>query len=199
MHPAGQTPTTARAPSRDAARDAPSRVGAGATDAALLAEFVGGDREALGRLAARHEAALIGLARGLLGGSTAGAEEAVQEAWVRVIRGAASFRGDAAVKTWLTRIVINRCREMQRRERTRRRHEPDPPDRENDLRPSGELERAVRGLPTEQREAVLLCHCRSMTSREAAAVLGVPEGTLKSRVRLALSRLRRTLRDEDES
>ena len=79
-------------------------------DRQILQRVAGGEHGALGELAARHEAALLGLARGLLGGSTDLAEEAVQDAWVRVLSRAGSFNGDASVKTWLFRIVINRCR-----------------------------------------------------------------------------------------
>ncbi|MHC4137655.1 MAG: RNA polymerase sigma factor, partial [Planctomycetota bacterium] len=84
-----------------------------ATDEQLLSAFVDGDREALGELARRHEQALLGLARGLLGGQSASALDAVQETWMRVIRYGSSFNGRSTVKTWLYRIAVNRCRDLR--------------------------------------------------------------------------------------
>ena len=165
----------------------------------VLERIAGGEHGALGELAGRHEAAMLGLARGLLGGSTGLAEEAVQDAWVRVLARASSFNGSASVKTWLFRIVINRCRDIAKRERRRLRGESNAPpagDRA-DAQDAGEqsraLAKAVMRLPTAQREAVLLCHHRGLTHAEAAAVLGIPAGTLKGRVRAGLTQLRRKL------
>lgn len=71
-------------------------------DRALLNRFaLDGDAEALGALASRHERVLLGLAGGVLGGNHALAVEAVQNAWVKVIRYGRSFRGTSSVKTWL--------------------------------------------------------------------------------------------------
>lgn len=168
------------------------------SDEGLLSRFVGGDEDALGELARRHEGAMLGLACGLVGSATLG-EEAVQEAWVRVIRFAGTFDGHASVKTWLYRVVINRCRELQRREVVARR----AAKRKASLKPEidedslGELgaplREAVARLPVTEREAVMLCHHSGMTQKQAAEVLGVPLGTLKSRVRKGLGRLRADL------
>lgn len=176
-------------------------------DEQILERIAAGEHDALGELAQRYEAQLLGLARGLLGGSPTAAEDAVQEAWVRVLRGAGGFRGEAGVKTWLYRIVINRCRDIQRRERRRIVRETSfrlvgagGAASETDV--SGDaaerdrrLHASLRGLPVEQREAVLLCHHRGVTQAEAARVLGIPEGTLKSRVRTGLAALRKRLGD----
>ena len=181
-----------------------------------------GETEALGELAQAHEAALIGLARGLLGGSRPLAEEAVQDVWLRVLRASlpedgaretpphARFRGDAAVTTWLYRITINRCRDIQKRETRRARRERSPvrlagaPPPDNSSSESSPTERqdraaalhaALLALPPVQREAVLLCHHHGVSQSMAAEVLAIPEGTLKSRVRAGLAALRRSLDD----
>ena len=185
-----------------------------AADQELLARFAAGDRAALGELASRHERALLGLAMGLLG-SRELAQEAVQDGWVRVVRtagpgspakgSAGRFREQSSVRTWLYRIVINRCRDIARRERSQRArlngkarpgHAGDSPAADAELRTA--LRRAVDGLSPVEREAVLLCHHADLTHVQAAEILRVPLGTLKSRVRTGLGRLERLLRSEVE-
>lgn len=172
-------------------------------DEALLRRFAGGDDGALGELADRHEAALLGLASGLLGSRALG-EEAVQEAWVRVIRFAGSFDGRASVRTWLYRVTVNRCREIRRREARARRSArrasegrgarvDDVGDPRSVTELNGSLRAALESLATTEREAVLLCHHAGLTQKQAAEVLGVPLGTLKSRTRKGLMRLRADL------
>lgn len=169
-------------------------------DLTLLKQFVKGDRAALGRLAERHELALLGLAKGLLGGSHALAEEAVQDAWVRVIASAGAFEGRSEVRTWLYRIVINRCRDIARRARrdvsngtVAGQQSTDGADgRDFDVR----VREAVRTLRFEQREALMLSVHAGLTDEQAADVLGVPLGTFKSRVRAARTRLRGMLSAE---
>jgi RNA polymerase sigma-70 factor (ECF subfamily) len=168
------------------------------TDEALLDSFAAGDAEALGRLAQRHERALLGLALGLTG-SRELAEVAVQDAWVRVIRSAAAFRGQSSVKTWMYRIVINRSRDLQKQESAR------PPVAASAvIEPATpELREAIRAaletLQPAHREAVLLCHHADLTHAQAAEVLNIPLGTFKSRVRTALGRLEQILGTEVRS
>ncbi|MCL4221522.1 MAG: sigma-70 family RNA polymerase sigma factor [Phycisphaerales bacterium] len=163
-------------------------------DLALLRCFVKGDSAALGELAGRYERALLGLARGLLGGSHALAEEAVQDAWVRVIASSAMFEARCEVRTWLYRIVINRCRDLARKSRREMPHGqprasvPLPESEEFDMR----VREAVRNLPIDQREALMLS-MHGLSDSLCAEVLDIPAGTLKSRIRAARTTLRRTL------
>lgn len=161
------------------------------TDESLLAAFAKGEDAALGELASRHERRLLGLALGLCGGNEALAREAVQETWLRVIRHAGGFRGQSSFATWVYRIAVNRCREaMERERRANRQREAGPPA---DPAPADESEwvrSAVDRLPHREREIVLLCHMRGMTHEQGAAVLGVPVGTLKSRLTRAMATLR---------
>lgn len=180
---------------------------AGRTDEDLLRCAALGERRALGELAGRYEAALLGLACGVMGGREDLAMDAVQEAWVRVIRFGGSFAGRSGVKAWLYRIVINQCRNIMaaRGERgiggeagekavaagvhlngkvgaaAKSAAEAD------ELR---ELREAVGRLGEEKQELVLLCYHAGLTHEEAAAVLEVPVGTLKSRLHSALEQLR---------
>lgn len=172
------------------------------SDERLLARFVSGDDEALGQLAQRYEGLLLGLCTGMLG-DRALAAEAVQETWLRVIRHSRTYDGRASVKTWVYQIAINRCRDMGKarsaraaRERThharseeaRRAHVIEEP---GSIDPR--LEAAVGSLEDHQRETVILCYHRGLTHRQAAEVLGVPMGTIKSRLSKALEKLRESL------
>lgn len=174
-------------------------------DHALLRRFAAGDRGALGELADTHERGLLGLARGLLGGDSDAACDAVQSTWLRVIRYADGFKGNSSVKTWLYRILINECRDMRR---PARRGAP----RLRLARDGGEVagagdgarewardvQAALGALPEEKREIVLLCYHAGVTHAVAADILEVPLGTLKSRLHGALKDLRRALGKTDE-
>ncbi|MCA9291224.1 MAG: sigma-70 family RNA polymerase sigma factor [Phycisphaerales bacterium] len=176
-----------------------SRLADAESDEAILARFVEGDPDALGMLAERYERRLLGLARGLLGGSDERARDAVQDTWLRVIRAGAAFRGDSAVGTWLYRITVNRCHTLRTAKRPATRPASDAdaavaPTREPDL--SMNLRRAVDALPDDHRDAVLLCSHAGLTHEQAAAVLEIPLGTLKTRQRAALVALRARLAEE---
>lgn len=166
------------------------------SDERLLARFVSGEDDALGELAGRHERAMIGLARGMLWDESL-ALEAVQETWVRVIRFGSGYDGRASVKTWLYHILMNRCRDLVRSERARsareRRRALGEVAAESPGRLSERVHLAVCELEEPGRETLILCFHRGMTHREAADVLGVPIGTIKSRLHKAIGRLRERL------
>jgi RNA polymerase sigma-70 factor (ECF subfamily) len=130
-------------------------------------------------------------------GSTVEAEELVAETFARVLVALARFKGGSSYSTWVYRIAMNVIADSLRR----RRPEPleiEPPGRLPDA--AAELEqreraaavnRALRSLRPEHRMVLTLVAMENMSSREAAACLGVPEGTLwsrYSRARLALAR-----------
>ncbi len=165
------------------------------SDETLLARFVAGDDDALGALADRHERAMVGLARGLVGSDHL-AREAVQETWVRVMRFAGGYDGRASVKTWMYTILTNRCRDMRTSERNRTRRDRGRRAPASEHAPSALDSRvadAVSELEEPGRETLVLCFCRGMTHSQAAAILGVPIGTVKSRVHKAMARLRERL------
>lgn len=179
--------------------DAASVVG----DEQLLARFVSGDDEALGELASRYEGPLLGVCYSMLGDRSL-AMEAVQDTWLRVVRHGRTYDGRACVKTWLYQIALNRCRDIGRRRSASAKREAEHHRREAEARSAGmetarsepmddRLVRAVQGLDEPLREAVVLCYHRGLTHRQAAEVLGVPMGTVKSRLNSALTRLRSAL------
>lgn len=170
-----------------------------ASDEHLLARFARGGcdaRASLQELARRHELRLLGLALGLCGGREDLAREAVQETWVRVIRHAGKFRGKSSFATWVYRIAVHRCRDVMAQERALARRTsragsvPQGRDTDADLAWTRSV---VGGLPQSEREVVMLCHMRGMTHEQAAAVLGIPPGTLKTRMTRAMGRLREVL------
>lgn len=178
------------------------------TDEQLLARFVRGERAALGTLAERHERNLVGLATGLLDGRVDLAQDAVQESWLRVIRYAKSFEGKSSFRTWVYRVVINRCREIREKGVSGQAliaavPERETPLSENPLRLTvaeaglSEVRAGLRGLNPSARLLVLLCYHRGLTHSEAADVMDIPIGTLKSRLNAALNELRGLLGDSD--
>jgi RNA polymerase sigma-70 factor, ECF subfamily len=185
-------------------------------DAPVLRRVARGDRRALEELAVRYEGPLVGLATGLMGGRADLARDAVQDAWVRVIRHAAGFRGQSTVKTWLYRIVINRCKDLREKlardrggagyrhdygagERFDEAPELEPPMRASGTERAAALHAALAGLPGGSRLIVLLCYHQGLTHEQAAEVLDIPTGTLKSRLNAALKELRRSLASEGPS
>lgn len=177
------------------------------TDEQLLAAFHRGDRRSLAVLAERYEGLLLGLARALTGREDV-ALDAVQEAWFRVIKYGGRFDGRSTFKTWMYRIVINRCHDLRRREAS---HPPrsaaspppgeigghDPTARRDAAELNGRLRLAVEDLTEGQQLLVLLCYHRGVTHGQAADILGLPLGTVKSRLHAALGSLRTRLAAEE--
>lgn len=150
-----------------------------------------GDRDAFNELVSRHRDQLWTVALRTLGNREEAAD-AVQEALLAAFRGAATFRGDAAVSTWLHRITVNACLDRLRRARIRPTVplpdpsaggvEPaDPADAYAACELSLDITAALLRLPIEQRVALLLVDVHDLPIAETAAVLQVPEGTVKSR------------------
>ena len=166
------------------------------SDEALLARFLRGEREALGRLAEQYEPALLGFACGALAGRRDLAMEAVQETWLRVIKYGKSFRAGSSVRTWLYRVLINACNDTRSRSQRMRLGviaEDIPANEATDGEVYARVREAVGGLSGEHRLLVLLCYHQGMTHPQAAEVLEIPVGTLKSRLHAALGKLREKL------
>jgi RNA polymerase sigma-70 factor (ECF subfamily) len=168
-------------------------------DKDLLARHVAGDRAAFGELVARHRDRLWRVALRTLGDPD-DAADALQDALVSAYRAAAGFRGDAAVTTWLHRIVVNACLDLARRRAAR----PSAPltddggggaglataaDEIGDRETAVEVLRALRRLPAEQAAAVVLVDVEGYPVAEAAAILDAPVGTVKSRCARGRARL----------
>jgi RNA polymerase sigma-70 factor, ECF subfamily len=169
------------------------------SDEELLARVARGDEGALAELYDRFSRVTYGLAVRVLR-DRALAEDAVQEAFLAVWRTAASFdarRGSAS--TWVLTLVHRRAVDLVRREE-RRRGDPldDAPvasgEATDETAEVREQRRAVQAalakLPTDQREALELAYYGGLSQSELAEKLGVPLGTVKSRMFAGLSKLR---------
>ena len=179
---------------RPAAGDEPA-------DAELLRLHVCGDQYAFGTLFTRHRDRLWAVAVRTLGDAEEAAD-ALQDAMISAFRQAAGFRGDAAVTTWLHRIVVNACLDRMRRRAARPvtaaldertigvlAARPQPADAETDAETALEVTAALRTLPDEQRAALVLVDMLGYQVADAAQILGVSPGTVKSRCARGRARL----------
>lgn len=193
-----------------------------ATDEVLMVRFQRGERAAFAALVRRHQTALFNFALRHVG-AQAIAEEIVQDAFVRVVQNAADFKHEARFTTWVYTILRNLCIDQLRRRALRRHPSLDEPratgdgseegptllEQTADPRSSVEREatgtelqeritQAVETLPDEQREVFLLREVSNLPFKEIAVITGVPENTVKSRMRYALERLQQALCDYEE-
>lgn len=181
-------------PGLDSVRPVPSVTGPARSDGELLSAHLAGDRYAFEELFQRHRAQLYRLAR-RRSPTVEDARDAVQDAMLSAHRAAGSFRNDAPVSGWLHRIVLNACRDRLRHSAIR----PTVPltaecfaaaaDPTGQLDTALVLRQALMRLPAEQREAVLAVHLYGYSVSDAAALLHVAEGTIKSRCARARARL----------
>lgn len=159
------------------------------SDAALLNAYIAGDQSAFRDLYDRHREHLWCVALRTTG-NVEDAADAIQEAWMSIHRTATSYRADASVSSWMHKIVVNSCLDRLRRIRT---HEAlpllefdttqlsDQIDHTVDVDVSLSIGRALDVLPPDQRAAVILVDCFDYSVRDAAEILGIACGTVKSR------------------
>jgi RNA polymerase sigma-70 factor (ECF subfamily) len=170
-------------------------------DSALLSAHVAGDEDAFGELVRRHRDRMWAVALRTTG-DPEDAADALQDAFISAFRNAASFRGEAAVTTWLHRVVVNACLDRMRRRKARptvpfpeedgetgQRGIADPRDDLDRLELRLEIDRALAALPDDQRAAIVLVDIEGLPVSDAARLLGVPEGTVKSRCSRGRARL----------
>ena len=176
--------------------------GGGSTDdAEVLAAHVDGDPDAFAILVERHRHRMWSVALRVMG-NPHDAADALQDAYISAFRKASTFRGDAAVTTWLHRVVVNACLDRIRHNNVRAAAAlPDDVDRVAELavddRPDAleEQERrhdvnaALGAVGTDQRAAGVLVDMEGYSVEEAAAMLGCAAGTVKSRCSRGRARL----------
>jgi RNA polymerase sigma-70 factor (ECF subfamily) len=153
-------------------------------DKELLQRHVDGDEAAFGELFRRHRDRMWAVALRTVRDPELAAD-CVQDGFIAAFRRADSFRGDAAVTTWLHRIVVNACLDRLRRRRpTSELPQAELADR-HDHHASTEvrldIQEALARLPEGQRAALVLVDMHAVPVAEAAEILGVAEGTIKSR------------------
>ena len=172
------------------------------TDAQLLAAHVAGDDRAFTTLMERHADRLWSIAIRVMR-RPEDAADALQDAMISAFRRAGDFRGDAAVTTWLHRIVLNACFDRLRRIATRP-SEPLPDDIDRSLRFAAdndpetaavrsslvdEVTEALGRIGPDQRAALVLVDLEGYSMEQAARILGCAPGTVKSRCSRGRARL----------
>jgi RNA polymerase sigma-70 factor (ECF subfamily) len=175
------------------------------SDERLMLRFQGGDVRAFEDLVRRHRTPVFSFLLRLVR-ERGRAEDLCQEAFLRVVRAADGWQPRAPFRTWLYAVARNLAFDDARRQAFRRAEPLDdparaaaasddpPPDRGAEaalVRPK--LEAALASLPDEQREVFLLREHAGLRFHEIAEVTGVPENTVKSRMRYALEALREKL------
>ena len=158
-----------------------------------------GDERAFGELCRRYERPLYQFLYRHTGGRDA--EDLYQEAWLRIVRAAGRFDPRRRFSTWLFQIAINLCRDWHRR----RPPEPVAPEIVDETVAGSDVagrtdagidaRRLLAALPDTQRSVVILRYYHDFTEGEVAEILGVPRGTVKSRLHYALARLVELARD----
>jgi RNA polymerase sigma-70 factor (ECF subfamily) len=188
-------------------------------DETLMLRYQQGERAAFAQLVRRHQSPLYNFALRQVRIAQV-AEDVVQESFVRVVQNAADFKHEARFTTWVYTITRNLCIDYLRK-RALRKHpsldesrgeEGDGPtlgEKTADPRASVEREatgtelkeriaRAVDSLPDEQREVFLMRELSNLPFKEIAEITGVPENTVKSRMRYALERLQEALAEYED-
>ena len=191
------------------------------SDEELLRRFNDGDAEAFERLVRRYERPLYNfILRSVRRPERA--DELLQDVFMKVVQRSGEFRGSSKLSTWLYTIARNLCIDHSRKMVFRRHKSLDAPGRSEpgeegpslldrtasaepavdraviaeDLR--ARIAVAVEELPEEQREVFLMRQVQGMAFKEIAEVVGVPENTVKSRMRYALERLQRALSEYED-
>jgi RNA polymerase sigma-70 factor (ECF subfamily) len=170
------------------------------SDEALMARVAKGDQGAFRLLARRHLPAMVGLARRILG-NAAEAEDVAQEAMLRVWTHAPKWQPLAALKTWLTRVVVNLCLDRKRKapllDLEAAGEIIDPSPGAGEQAESAERERmlaaAIQQLPDRQRSAILLTYSEGLSNAEVAGILGTSVSAVETLLVRGKQNLRRAL------
>jgi RNA polymerase sigma-70 factor, ECF subfamily len=176
-----------------------------ADDAELVRAMAAGDRAALATLYHRHSQVLLAQLVLVVGDQTL-SEELLQDTMLAAWRGAASFRGDAKVRTWLIAIARRQARDRMRRHRLPSVDdtllaqapacEPGPEQHALGRAEAAAVAGAIRTLSRPHREVIGLVFGAGLTMAEAAQVLEIPLGTVKSRLSAARTALTQALTEK---
>jgi RNA polymerase sigma-70 factor (ECF subfamily) len=193
------------------------------SDEALMMRFQAGDRAAFATLVRRHKVTFYNFVLRMVRSGSA-SEDLVQDVFVRIVQNAADFKHEARFTTWAYAIARNVCIDHLRKMSLRRHPSLDQPassdggaegptllERTASTHPASsvertaigaelgqKIERCVEGLPAEQREVFLLREIGNVPFKDIAQITGVPENTVKSRMRYALERLQEALADYED-
>ena len=159
----------------------------------LVRKAQAGDRAAVEQLLSEHRQQVFALAYTLLKDAST-AEEAAQEAFVRVFSRLPTLKKPSRFKSWCLTITANYCRDLLRRKRPvliPLESVPEPALPESEAAPDEELVAALESLPSHLKEALLLRDVEGFNYQEVADIQRVPVGTVKSRIYQARQKLRK--------
>ncbi|HEX3581701.1 MAG TPA: RNA polymerase sigma factor [Thermoanaerobaculia bacterium] len=174
------------------------------SDQELMRIVQAGDLSPASEIYDRYSGRIYNFALRFLKNSEA-AEDATQEVFVKMIRHANQFQGDAKLSTWLFSITANWCRDFLRKADNKSKESDDvlvtlpapaeqAPDRNLEQRENEErIQRALKALTPEQREAILLSRYQGLSYAEIAQISGCSEGAVKTRVFRAMETLKKAL------
>lgn len=182
----------------------------------LIERLQKGDRDAFNELVLQYEKQIINLAYGMLS-DREDALDAAQEVFIKVYRNISGFKGQSSLTTWIYRITSNVCNDiLRKRQRTLKTisiHQsedeekptvdiPDTSPSPQELLEQTEAQKAVRdtisALSDDFREVLTLCDIDGQSYESAAQILGIPHGTVKSRLNRARNALRKKLSEKRE-
>lgn len=186
------------------------------SDSYLVERALDGDIAGFEKLVTRYQNKIMGYVGRMTNGDREEAEDITQEAFIKAYRSLDSFRGQASFSTWLYKIATNLCidRARTRKRRPQQAYSLDEPyDKEDDkggreiadsrFEPSKGVEReemrtivrqTVAEMPEKQRQVLIMCDLQGMAYENIAEVLGIPLGTVKSRIFHARADLARRLK-----
>ena len=171
------------------------------TDPELIERYLGGDAAAFSALVRRHEQRVYNLCYRMLGREE-DARDAAQDAFLTALRKLSSFRGEAQFTTWLHRVTVNACYDVLRKKKrepllepAREEDAPEPPgpaspDHADSAIAAVDVQRALMRVPQEFRAVLVMHDVQDLAYEDIAESLGIPVGTVKSRLhrgRIALA------------
>jgi RNA polymerase sigma-70 factor (ECF subfamily) len=177
------------------------------SDGDLIERLQRGEPRALGEVYDLYHSVVRSFAKRLVG-EAAAAEDLLHEVFVSLPKAMLRYRGESSLRTFLIAVAINHARHHVRAAARRRRtleafsgespeRSPDPEATARRRELARALSRALDELPMDQRVAFVLCEVEERTSREAAAIVGAPEATVRTRVFHAKKKLRERLEREN--
>jgi len=176
------------------------------SDQELMRVVQGGDYSPASEIYDRYSARIYNFAFRFLKNAEA-AEDATQEVFVKMMKHANQFQGDAKLSTWLFSIAANWCRDYLRKADNKAKEAEDvlvtlpssehSPERNLEARESEvRVQRALSALTPEQREAIVLSRYQGLSYAEIAQIAGCSEGAVKTRVFRAMETLKKALAGE---
>ena len=162
---------------------------------AIIARATAGDPVALGSIVKAYQSRIRGFALRLTAGNHALADDLAQDTFIEAFRKLDQFRGEGTFVGWLYRIAYSRFLMHQRRRKFASAEDAPEPSAESETGDMArlDLERGMARISPEERAALTLCYALGHSNEEAAVILGLPLGTVKSHILRGREKLKQLL------